>query len=380
MIVNLGIKNWASISPMGCSTLEVLESYKTDATALTYNARWQGKLAANTEAKLQQFLEPQRLYKKLDRSAQLGTFVANQLREKESSEIKANCGVFAGSSRGATGLLEAGFKEYMETGKAPAQTSPHTTAGNIASFIAQCLGGGVVEQSYSITCSTFSHGVANAAAWLKSDMVPQMAVFGCEAPLTPFTFSQMEALGIYSREPKQEPFPCKALNTRKKHNTMLLGEGAFGILLEKNDHTPYYISAIGMAKEHVSSAAGVTPEGQGIYDAMRQITTEMEEPIDAVVTHAPGTLLGDSSELHAIQRLFSDEQPAITNNKWKIGHTFGASAGLSVEMALLMLQEQSVFYPPYLNKKKSKQPLRHILVNAIGFGGNAISMCISRRD
>ncbi len=32
----------------------------------------------------------------------------------------------------------------------------------------------------------------------------------------------------------------------------------------------------------------------------------------------------------------------LTTNKWKLGHTFGASGMLSLELALLMLQHQKV--------------------------------------
>ncbi len=103
-----------------------------------------------------------------------------------------------------------------------------------------------------------------------------------------------------------------------------------------------------------------------------------EEKIDVVVMHAPGTIKGDLAELNAIKDLFKDNIPILTSNKWKIGHTLGASGGLSIEMALHMLNEQCVFENPYYSNSPAPNEIKNILVNAVGFGGNAVSIVVSR--
>jgi 3-oxoacyl-(acyl-carrier-protein) synthase len=63
--------------------------------------------------------------------------------------------------------------------------------------------------------------------------------------------------------------------------------------------------------------------------------------IDVIVMHAPGTIKGDLTEYKAIQKLFGESLPLLTTNKWKIGHTFGASGMLSLELAILMMQHNT---------------------------------------
>jgi 3-oxoacyl-(acyl-carrier-protein) synthase len=103
-----------------------------------------------------------------------------------------------------------------------------------------------------------------------------------------------------------------------------------------------------------------------------------KEAIDVVVMHAPGTLKGDHSEFEAIKKVFGSQLPALTGNKWKIGHTFGASGMLSLEMAVLMLREQQFFGTPFTTTAKPQERLNYILINAVGFGGNAVSILLSK--
>ena len=68
----------------------------------------------------------------------------------------------------------------------------------------------------------------------------------------------------------------------------------------------------------------------------------------------------------------------MTTNKWKVGHTFGASGMLSVEMAILMLQKQEAISVPFAAKQENPKSIRTVLVNAVGFGGNAVSILLSK--
>ena len=99
--------------------------------------------------------------------------------------------------------------------------------------------------------------------------------------------------------------------------------------------------------------------------------------VDVIVMHAPGTIKGDLSEYKAIEKLFGDDLPMVTSNKWKIGHTFGASGMLSVELAILMLQNQKFIGVPFIKSQKVKNEIKKVLINAVGFGGNAVSILLS---
>jgi 3-oxoacyl-(acyl-carrier-protein) synthase len=93
--------------------------------------------------------------------------------------------------------------------------------------------------------------------------------------------------------------------------------------------------------------------------------------------HAPGTIKGDLTEYRAIEKVFGESLPLLTTNKWKIGHTFGASGILSMEMAILMMQHNQFIGVPFVETQKQTKPIRKVLVNAVGFGGNAVSVLLS---
>ena len=98
--------------------------------------------------------------------------------------------------------------------------------------------------------------------------------------------------------------------------------------------------------------------------------------VDAIVMHAPGTKAGDLTEFKAIQKVFGTNLPMLTTNKWKIGHTFGASGMLSIEMAILMMQHQEFIGVPFGKVQNARKEIRKVLVNSVGFGGNAVSVLL----
>ena len=104
--------------------------------------------------------------------------------------------------------------------------------------------------------------------------------------------------------------------------------------------------------------------------------------VDVIVMHAPGTLQGDKSELAAVKSVFRKQIPHLISTKHHSGHTLGASGGISLDLAIEMIQRQSVVSFPYSNiaiQKPSIVP-KTVLINAVGFGGNAVSITIQKAD
>lgn len=290
-------------------------------------------------------------------------------------------GINIGSSRGATQLFEQYFEEFLKTGTSSVQASPATTLGNISSWVAQDLKSNGPDISHSITCSTALHAVLNGVAWLQAGMADKFLVGGSEAPLTPFTIAQMQAMKIYSGN-ATDAYPCRALDPDKTKNTMVLGEGAASACLEAGykESALGYITGIGYATEALKHSVSISANAECLQKSMRMAMRHIPlGTIDAVVMHAPGTVKGDSSEYKALQGIFGDSLPLLTTNKWKIGHTFGASGLLSLELALLMLANNRFIGVPFVCHDVPKRPMKNILVNAVGFGGNAVSIVVSKQ-
>jgi 3-oxoacyl-(acyl-carrier-protein) synthase len=318
-------------------------------------------------------------YKNLDKSVLYTILASRQAIENAGWQDVSDFGINIGSSRGATGLFEKYHHDFLETQHAATLSSPTTTLGNISSWVAHDLQTSGPQISHSITCSTALHALLNGIAWLQSGMASTFLVGGSEAPLTPFTIAQMQALHIYAK--KEAAYPCLSLDLEKKRNTMILGEGAASICLEKGkkDNALAYIDGIGYATEILEHSTSISAEGICFEKSMRMaLQQHSTEEIDAIVLHAPGTIKGDLAEYQAIKKVFCNKMPHLTTNKWKIGHTFGASGMLSVELAILMLQQQKFISIPYLEEEKLPKQLNKILVNAVGFGGNAVSVLLTR--
>lgn len=375
----------SSFSPLGSTNKEVWNNYLNTSTfiadtvigaktvpaaALAPQQREQVNLLKTSDPK----------YAGLDNSVLYAMLASRAAVQQAGWNENDVFGINIGSSRGATDLFEKHHGEFLETGKTGVQASPATTLGNISSWVAQDLKSSGPEISHSITCSTALHALLNGVAWLRAGMADKFLIGGSEAPLTPFTIAQMQAMKIYSS--LEGEYPCRAFDRDKKVNTMVLGEGAASACLEpgKKPDAVAYIEGIGYATEMLKHSVSLSDDAECMQKSMRMALGKISpEEVDAIVMHAPGTIKGDTSEYAAIQKIFGSKLPLLTTNKWKIGHTFGASGLLSLEFAIQMLGNNQFIDIPFLPQQAVPQrPLRKILINAVGFGGNAVSVLISK--
>lgn len=318
-------------------------------------------------------------YKSLDNSVLYGILASRQAIKNAGWTSNDIFGINIGSSRGATELFEKHHQEFVETGKTATLASPTTTLGNISSWIAHDLKATGPEVSHSITCSTALHALLNGVAWLQAGMMDKFLVGGSEAPLTPFTIAQMQALKIYSN--LDSDFPCRSFDLEKTKNSMVLGEGAGMACLEVGEkaNALAYIGGIGYATDILEHSISISTEADCFQKSMTMALKDISlSEVDAIVMHAPGTIKGDLSEYKAIQKVFGKELPMLTTNKWKIGHTFGSSGILSIELALLMMQYQQFIGVPFSTPQGTRKQIKKVLVNAVGFGGNAVSILLTK--
>jgi 3-oxoacyl-(acyl-carrier-protein) synthase len=382
----VSITSLASFSPLGNNPKQVWENY-LQRTSLIRNAAIGDKkvpvafLSDELAQIVKQTAASDPRYKNLDNSVLYAILASREAAIKAGWATNDVFGINIGSSRGATALFEKHYQEYLETGKSGVQASPSTTLGNISSWVANDLKSNGPDISHSITCSTALHALLNGVAWLRAGMADKFLVGGSEAPLTPFTIAQMQAMKIYSN--LDTDYPNLALALDKTVNTMVLGEGAASACLElgKKDNALAYVEGIGYATEELKHSVSISANAECLQKSMQMALKDIDiAEIDAIVMHAPGTIKGDSSELIAIKNIFGEATPLLTTNKWKIGHTFGASGLLSLEMAVLMMQHNTFVGVPYLSDTEFivKKEINKVLINAVGFGGNAVSVVVSK--
>ena len=374
----------ASISPLGNNPQTIWENYRNGRHFFKNKTFGNDKalaaeLGPDSKAIIETLRKSDSKYKSLDNSVLYAIAASRHAIVQAGWKTGDDFGVNLGSSRGATELFEKHHNDFLQTGKAQTLSSPTTTLGNIASWVAHDLQSNGPEISHSITCSTALHALLNGVAWLRSGMATKFLVGGSEAPLTEFTIAQMKALKIYAKD--EQDYPCRAFDLEKKQNTMILGEGAAVCCLEigTSENALAYIEGIGYATEILEHNTSISAEATCFQKSMAMALGDTDlSAVDAIVMHAPGTKAGDLTEYKAIQKIFGNQTPMLTTNKWKIGHTFGASGMLNIEMALLMMQHQEFISIPFAEAQPLKKQLRKVLVNAVGFGGNAVSVLLSK--
>lgn len=379
----ISVTSVASVSPLGSTQEEIWDSYLQEHHFIKkHDFSGNQAFGAFIPKQLSQEIEDLRNsipeFNKVDNSVLFGVKAARTAVEKAGWKKKDNIGINIGSSRGATQLFEAYHQGFLEKGKSETLVSPSTTLGNISSWVAQDLQSSGPEISHSVTCSTALHAVLNGVAWINSGMTDKFLAGGSEAALTPFTIAQVQAMKIAASEDLD--YPCQALNLEKRRNSMVLGEGAAVVCMEagKRENAMAIISGVGYATEKLKHPVSISANGTAFQKSMKMAMGDLSpKEIDVVVMHAPGTIKGDLSEMNALKAIFGQELPALTTNKWKIGHTFGASGTLSMELAILMLHHRKFIPVPFSSESKAPGKLENILVNAVGFGGNAVSILIS---
>ncbi|WP_338156645.1 beta-ketoacyl synthase N-terminal-like domain-containing protein [Robiginitalea aestuariiviva] len=381
MLANpVSITGMASLSALGSNRNAVWDAYGTQTHALTQHdfgsqQVWAGALPQPEKTRLEALAQSHLPYRRLDPTALMAIAVSRRAVQEAGWGADTRFGVNFGSSRGATSLTEEFLTDMQEGRRLSSLASPHTTLGNISSWVAQDLGASGPDLSHSITCSTALHAVLNGVAWLHSGLASRFLVGGSEAPLTPFTLAQMQALKIYSS--RGGDYPCRALDLEKEDNTMVLGEGAVALCLEPGNRpgSLAQIHGIGYATEALAHPASLSAEARCLQRSMHMALEGVSpQEVGVVVMHAPGTLQGDRAELEAVRAVFGNRMPAITSNKWKIGHTLGASGLLSLELAVGMLRHKQVIGTPFTHPGELEG--RYALINAVGFGGNAVSLLI----
>jgi 3-oxoacyl-[acyl-carrier-protein] synthase-1 len=177
-----------------------------------------------------------------------------------------------------------------------------------------------------------------------------------------------------------------------------LGEGAAYLILEEESaalrrEAPVLgiVSGGGNACDAFHQTAS-SENGDGAFLAMEKALASSgltAADIDYVNAHGTGTINNDASESEALRRVFKDNIPPVSSTKAYTGHTTSASGSIEAVFCLLAIQKGIVF--PQLSfstpdpaciipTSGGRQPVRHVLCNSFGFGGNDSSLILSRYD
>jgi 3-oxoacyl-[acyl-carrier-protein] synthase-1 len=182
--------------------------------------------------------------------------------------------------------------------------------------------------------------------------------------------------------------PCRPCD--EDRDGLTLGESAGFALLEKTERAGYpgAVALLGYGEScdgyHMSHPH---PEGAGAIKAMQEALMRSglkPGDIDYVNLHGTATRANDSIEDKAVSSVFGPWIPCSSTKGWT-GHTLGAAGITEAVIAAICLTHG--FIPGTLNTirvdpklrshvllENKEQPVRRVLSNIFGFGGNNCSL------
>ena len=256
--------------------------------------------------------------------------------------------------------------------------------------IADYIGGFSMISTIVTACSSSANTIMVGADMIRDGRADIVVAGGTEC-LSRYHVNGFNTLMILDRE------ICKPFD--RDRAGINLGEGAGYLVLESAESaTKRGVTPIGKVSgySNVCDAFHPTassPDGLGPFLAMKGAVENAglkPEDIDYINAHGTGTPNNDLTEGLAAMRLFGDNVPPISSLKAYTGHTTSAAGSFEAVVSLLALEHN--FLPVNMNFKNKIEehnfkpvtnneplrPLRHILSNSFGFGGNDSAIVFSK--
>lgn len=257
--------------------------------------------------------------------------------------------------------------------------------GTVADFLAERLGCSGPVLTVSTACSSGAVALATALKMLRSGRAARVLVGGVDS-LCRLTYFGFNSLQLVDRN------GCRPLDVRRRG--MAVAEGAAMLLLStvRPEQPSAELLGAGVSCDAYHPAAP-HPEGQGAFAAMQAALEDAglaEQDIEYINLHGTGTPDNDLAEAKAVRRLFADPPP-VSSIKGATGHSLAAAGAMEAVVAAIAVRES--FRPANTGFEQAdpalgltpltepvNAPVRAVLSNSFGFGGNNGSLLIGKAD
>ena len=264
--------------------------------------------------------------------------------------------------------------------------------GDSTERIAHFLGIRDFLTTISTACSSSANAIMLGARMIRAGLLDRVVAGGTDS-VTRFTLNGFNTLMIIDKT------GCHPFDENRAGLT--IGEGAAFLVLESDESVrrskkkPLAIlSGYGNANDAYHQTAS-SPEGTGACLAMEKALALAgigAKEISYINAHGTGTQNNDLSEGIAIEKIFGNRVPPFSSTKSYTGHTLGAAGSFEAVISILAICNRTIF--PNLNwstpmKELSIRPvtemihdtpIRHVLSNSFGFGGNNTTLIFSEVD
>lgn len=309
----------------------------------------------------------------------------SQQTQQDSQPLRI--GFISATSVGGMDLSEHFYESFKENPKRGRlrEVISHD-CGASTELIASYLGINDFITTISTACSSAANAIMLGARMIKHGLLDAVVVGGTDA-LCRFTLNGFNSLMILDKA------HCRPFD--RSRTGLNLGEGAGYLVLQPESslrRTPYCELSGYANTNEAYHQTGSSPEGDGAFLSMSEAIASSgisPEEIDYINVHGTGTPGNDASEGMALRRIFGEHVPPFSSVKAFIGHTLGASEGIEAVYSILSLYKGMIY--PNLNFTDAMPetglipettfregiPVRHVLSNSFGFGGNDSSLLFS---
>jgi 3-oxoacyl-(acyl-carrier-protein) synthase len=281
-------------------------------------------------------------------------------------------------------LTDELYHDANKTDNGSAYLSSYDCA-SVNVYLQQRYGINGIINTINTACSSSANSILYGARLIKNGLAERAIVGGVDS-LAKFTINGFNSLHILS------PDKCTPFDEQRKG--LNLGEGAAFLVLEKEEAAAgkkLYAELTGYCNTNDAfHPSSLSEEGDGPYLSMKGALEAggiSPDAISFINAHGTGTENNDLAESRAMLRLF-EKVPAFTSTKSNTGHTLGAAGAIEAVYSILNLVHQEVYAA--LNFKQpieatglqpvqsyTKMPLKHVMSNSFGFGGNCASLIFS---
>jgi len=275
------------------------------------------------------------------------------------------------------------------------EQEPNMPAGHLASlFNAQgpnvnCL----------TACAASSQAVGEAVEIIRRGDADLMLSGGTHSMIHPFGvtgFNLLTALSTNNENPTKASRPFD-----RERDGFVLGEGAAMVILEELEHAKKRGAHIyGEITGYGSTAdafriTDTHPEGRGAAKCIQLALADAGLNLDQIAyinAHGTSTTVNDKVETLAIKTVFGDKayKVPVSSTKSMMGHLIAAAGATELIVCLLAIRDGVL--PPtinyenpdpecdldYLPNVAREAKCEHALSNSFGFGGQNITLAISR--
>lgn len=326
------------------------------------------------------------------RTALLGIIAAKQaMSDAQINDINEfRTGLISATTVGGMHLSEKFFREYIKNSSSGRLRDIIThDCADSTERIADTIGIKDYISTISTACSSSANAILFGTRLIENGILDRVLVGGVDS-LTVFTLNGFNTLLILDKT------GCKPFDENR--NGLTLGEGAGFLMLESESIVNKSgkkilckIAGYGNACDAFHQTAS-SPEGDGALSSMQKAITKANLTpglIDYINAHGTGTRNNDLSEGRAIKKLFGTRVPPFSSTKSFTGHTLGAAGAIEAVFCVMALDNHWIYPNLHFTSEmtdlglspvitfKSDMPLRNIMSNSFGFGGNNTSLVFS---